>query len=259
MAASIPKPSARPARRVISESAIPISSQGFQQQYPHPGNEELRAGRAKDNRREARRVQTLVAVGGRSARPLFRGSEHILVGGVELQPRQPRIDAAVADQALMRALFDNPALIYDENAVGFQHRCQAMGDDERRAAVHQTVKRLLHQRLAFGVERGGCLVKQQHGRVLQDGAGNGDALALAAGERDAAFADFGLITLVQPGDEFVGLRGKSCSADLVARGSGTAEGDVVMRATVLPHGIGVPHLAGGRCGVRKLGILECPG
>ena len=50
----------------------------------------------------------------------------------------------------------------------------------RGAAVHQAIERLLHQRLAFGIERRGRLVEQQDRRVLQDGAGDGDALALAA-------------------------------------------------------------------------------
>ena len=110
----------------------------------------------------------------------------------------------------------------------FKHGREAMGDDERRAAVHQAVERLLHQRLALGIERGGRLVEQQHRRILQDGAGDGDALALAAGKRDAALADLGVVALVQPGDEFVGLGGDGRGADLFARGAGAAEGDVVV-------------------------------
>ncbi len=96
------------------------------------------------------------------------------------------------------------------------------------AAVHQAVERLLHQRFALGVECGGCLVEQQHRCVLQDGAGDGDALALAAGERDAALADLGVVALVQPRDEFVGLGGNGCGADLFAGRVRAAEGDVVM-------------------------------
>ena len=66
---------------------------------------------------------------------------------------------------------------------------------------HQRVERGLHRALALGVEGGGGLVEEQDRRVLQDGAGDGDALALAAGERHAALADHGGVALRQGADE----------------------------------------------------------
>ena len=50
-------------------------------------------------------------------------------------------------------------------------------------------QRLLHGQLAFRIERAGRLVEQQDGRIAQDGAGERDALALAAGQRHAALAE----------------------------------------------------------------------
>jgi hypothetical protein len=50
----------------------------------------------------------------------------------------------------------------------------------RGAAFHQMFERILHQPLAFGVERAGRFVEQQDRRIAQQRAGNGDALALAA-------------------------------------------------------------------------------
>ena len=50
------------------------------------------------------------------------------------------------------------------------------------------VQRFLHQPFVLGVERRGRLVEQQDRRVLQNGAGDGEALALAAGQGDAALA-----------------------------------------------------------------------
>jgi hypothetical protein len=52
---------------------------------------------------------------------------------------------------------------------------------------------LLDRRLDLGVERRGRLVEHQDRRVLQQHAGDGDALALAAGELDAALADMGVV------------------------------------------------------------------
>ena len=54
--------------------------------------------------------------------------------------------------------------------------------------VHQFFQRGLHQRLGFGVERRGCFVEQQKRRIAQDRTRDRNALALAAGQRDAALA-----------------------------------------------------------------------
>ncbi len=67
-------------------------------------------------------------------------------------------------------------------------------------------ERLLHQRLALGIERRRRLVEQQQRRVAQDGAGDGETLPLAAGQRDAALADQRVEALRQAADELAGLR-----------------------------------------------------
>jgi hypothetical protein len=67
-----------------------------------------------------------------------------------------------------------------------------VGDDQRRASLHQPLERLLHQPLAFGVERAGRLVEQQDRRVAQQRAGDRDALALPAREPRPALAEEGV-------------------------------------------------------------------
>ena len=57
------------------------------------------------------------------------------------------------------------------------------------AAPHQIVERRLDGALAFGVQRAGRFVEQQDRRILQDGAGYGEPLALAAGQLHAEIAD----------------------------------------------------------------------
>ena len=53
----------------------------------------------------------------------------------------------------------------------------------------QPVERPLDARFGLDVERAGGLVEDQDRRVLEDGARDGEALALAAGQRGAALAD----------------------------------------------------------------------
>ena len=83
------------------------------------------------------------------------------------------------------------AAVDHHDAVGVLHGGQAMGDDEDRAPLHQLGQRLLDQELALRVEIGRGLVQDEDGRILQEGAGDGQALPLAAGEPDAALADLG--------------------------------------------------------------------
>ena len=75
-----------------------------------------------------------------------------------------------------------PALVDDDDAIGVAHGGQAVGDHQHGAAAHEVGQRLLHHELALGVEVGRRLVEDQDRRVLQEGAGDGQALALAAAE-----------------------------------------------------------------------------
>ena len=59
-------------------------------------------------------------------------------------------------------------------------------------------ERLLDRRLDLRIERRGGLVEDQDRRVLQDHPGDGDPLALAAGELDAALADVGVVAAPAP-------------------------------------------------------------
>ncbi len=70
---------------------------------------------------------------------------------------------------------------------------------------HQRHQLLLDRRLDFAIQRRGGLVEDQDRGVLQQHAGNGDALALPARELDAPLADMGVVTpallgIDQPGD-----------------------------------------------------------
>ena len=67
-----------------------------------------------------------------------------------------------------------------------------MGDDEGRAAPHRRVDRPLDLALGLSVEGAGRLVEDHDRRVLEEGAGDRQALALAAREVAPALADHGL-------------------------------------------------------------------
>jgi hypothetical protein len=72
---------------------------------------------------------------------------------------------------------------------------QPVGDDQGRPPDHQAIERGLDRRLVLGVDRRQRFVEQQDRRVAQQRARDREALALAAGEPHAAFADRGIPAL----------------------------------------------------------------
>ena len=88
---------------------------------------------------------------------------------------------------------------------------------------HDLAQRVLDLALGRGVDRRGGVVEDQDARVGQQRAGDRQALALAAGERQAALADAGVVAVGQALDELVGLGAAGGGHDLlVASASGRA-------------------------------------
>ena len=73
--------------------------------------------------------------------------------------------ALLLDELVMGAPLDDAALLHDHDAVGVAHRGQAVGDDKGGAPGHQGVHAVLHQPLGAGIDGGGGLVQNEHGRL----------------------------------------------------------------------------------------------
>src|SRR5665811_639412 len=86
-------------------------------------------------------------------------------------------------------------------------------DSDYGAVLHQVGQRLLYQHFALRVQMAGGFVENQDGRVLEQGARDGEALALSAGELDAAVANRGFVAFRKAHDEFVGEGGFGGGAD----------------------------------------------
>ena len=117
------------------------------------------------------------------------------LGDLALLVPHGRIDAALRQQPVMGAALDDDALVEHQDLVGADHRRQAMRDDERGAAARYAFERVLYLAFGEGVERRGRLVEHQDRRRLQDGAGDGDALLLAARQLEAALAHLGAVAV----------------------------------------------------------------
>ena len=123
------------------------------------------------------------------------------------------------------AFFDD-AVIQDKDLVGILDGRQAVSDDEGGTADHELVERILHDLLAFRIECGGRFVKDEDLRILQDRSCDGDALALTAGEDEAAIADLGIDAARQTLNEFLCIRGANGIPDLFIRRIQTTVEDI---------------------------------
>src|SRR6202048_5288647 len=109
-----------------------------------------------------------------------------------------------SDQLVMRAVLDEAAALNGHDAIAGAHGREAVRDDEDGAALGDLAHVLLDDALALVVERARGLIEDQDAWVGHQGAGNGDALALPAGERSAALAHGRVVALGQLQDEVMG-------------------------------------------------------
>ena len=133
--------------------------------------------------------------------------------------------------AVMRAVFKHG------DAVGAADGAEPVGDHEDGASLHEVGQRGLHQRLALGIECRGGLVENENGRVLEDGAGDGHALAFAAGETKAFLADDRVVALRHAQDEVMRQRVVRGLLDQIELHIRLAVGDVVAHRVVEEDGL----------------------
>ena len=72
-----------------------------------------------------------------------------------------------------------------------------MGDEHRGAVGHDLAQRGVDLLLGARVDRRRGVVEHEDARVGEHRTGEGDALALTAGEREPAFADHGVVAVGQ--------------------------------------------------------------
>ena len=145
---------------------------------------------------------------------------------------QAAVAAVLHDKAGVVALFDQLPVVEDENLRGVADGGEAVDYHQHGFVLHQRRQRAHQERFVFGIGKGGGFVENQHRTVLQDGAGDGDALAFAAGKFAADIADAGLVALRHCHDEVVATCSAGGSFDFGVCGVSFAEADVVADGVV---------------------------
>ncbi len=94
----------------------------------------------------------------------------------------------------MGAMFLDSAPINDINLVSIEDCGKSVGNDKGCASHHQLIQSRLDYLLTFRVQSRGSLIQDQDAGILQDGTGNGHALALSARKVQPTLRNLGIIT-----------------------------------------------------------------
>ena len=133
--------------------------------------------------------------------------------------------------------FDNLTVLQDHNLVCIGDGAHAVGDDDDGLVLHEFRNALLNLGFVFDVEACGGFVKKYDGSVLEDGAGDGDSLAFAAGECIAVFADDGVVTLRELLDKVIAVGELCCSQNFFVGGVALTDANVIADGGVEQHDI----------------------
>jgi hypothetical protein len=112
---------------------------------------------------------------------------------------------ATGEQLGEAATLDDPTGLEHQDQIRLAHGRETVRDHERGAAAHHVLQRLLHPRLGRRIQRAGGFVQDQDWRVLEQRAGDRQALALAAGQGGATLADQRVVAFRLAQDEIVRL------------------------------------------------------
>src|SRR5262245_30565454 len=102
------------------------------------------------------------------------------------------VDVAAIEELVVAPHVDHAAAVEDEDAVRRHQRGQPVRDDDHRPARRDAREVGVDDRLAFGVEGAGRLVEDEDARIDDQGAGDRQALPLAAREVGRTLIDVGL-------------------------------------------------------------------
>ena len=110
----------------------------------------------------------------------------------------------------MRSLSDDTTGLDEGDLVGKGDRRRSRGDDDRRGLREVALEVVEDLAFSAGIEGARRVVEEQHARLADEGAGEGDALSLPAGQADTALTDRRVDPLRQLADELVRLRSGEC-------------------------------------------------
>ncbi|CDD41178.1 uncharacterized protein BN642_00507 [Collinsella sp. CAG:398] len=115
------------------------------------------------------------------------------------------------------------------------HGARTLGDDDLGGLGQVARQAFADERIGLGVHGAGGIVQDQHLGVLQQRAGDAQALLLAARHVRAALLDIGVVLLREGLDELIGLGELAHLDELVVRGVRVAPAQVLLDGAAEEH------------------------
>src|SRR5271166_26134 len=136
------------------------------------------------------------------------------------------VGAAEREEFAVAAALDDPSAIHNTDLIRLSHRRKSVGNDNGGSALAERPQSVLDRLLGFRIERRGRLIEQDNRRVLEEGAGDRDALALTAGKLHAALAAGRVVSVFETHDEVVRIGRLGRGDDLLLAGARPAHRDI---------------------------------
>ena len=138
----------------------------------------------------------------------------------------------LGDQFVMASTLHDSTLMQDANLVCVLDGAQAMGDSHGGTCLHQLFEGVLYQSLTLGIECGCRFVEDEDRRILQDGTGDADTLALTSRKATTTITDIGVEAFFRLGDKLVGIGNLGSVGNLLVCGICLAKADVVLEGSI---------------------------
>ncbi len=105
------------------------------------------------------------------------------------------IATAEGHQLLVGTQLRNLALMHQHDQIGGTHSAEAVRDEKHSFVSELFLEVLTHGGLRVVIQRTGGFIEHQQIGILQQRAGDGDALALAATETGTPFTQLGAVAI----------------------------------------------------------------
>ena len=146
---------------------------------------------------------------------------------LELRVVEVVIESAFLDELLVRAFFDDVALVHNEDYVCVLDGGEAVRNDKRCLVLHKFFKRLLDFEFGAGVDGTRGLVEYEHRRMREHDSCDAQKLLLSLRYVAAVVVENRVIAVFKVGDEVVNVRRLCRFDDFFVRCVGLSVGYVL--------------------------------
>src|SRR5271165_3676213 len=147
------------------------------------------------------------------------------------------VNSRSGNEFVMSPRFRDASALQDYNFIRAADGGKTVGDYDDRAMRHEILEGALYQHFGFCIEVGSSFIQNKDRSVLEQCARNGDALALAAAELEAALADNGFVAFRHAVDELFSHGVSRGLADLVLLRFGLTVSNIVGHRIVEQEGL----------------------